>query len=368
MTWEGTPGMVKCCRCDQAVPISTTSLFVSGSGEEREERYTCDACRIEDLSTSHEELEPLVEQVEEDHGAEGLHALILRSLHLLERQHKYVTIGTIRREVVAILATEDAALHPLESGGKPTGACSLKDVLDELKTDMGIEQMNEGTELLYQLLIENSDRLDEAPLGEDEVIRILLDGVEYRVHCECDELWMAQERPMPSEDEDVYPESLVHIIYREDSKEERGISCVVTFDDDRIFVSYEVKDDEDGSSINVKYEGKDLGHGHYELHCELRDEQGNEGESRATLHRPTARNKMLEGFWEEVWDGEESRGAWQIDLVAGRICPTCGSDEVVDIVYGELPFDPDQGKTFVAGGCCLRAEKWHCKVCEAEWA
>ena len=132
MTWEGTPGMVKCCRCYQAVPISTTSLFVSGSGEEREERYTCDACRIEDLSTSHEELEPLVEQVEEDHGAEGLHALILRSLHLLERQHKYVTIGTIRREVVAILATEDAALHPLESGGKPTGACSLKDVLDEL--------------------------------------------------------------------------------------------------------------------------------------------------------------------------------------------------------------------------------------------
>lgn len=49
-------------------------------------------------------------------------------------------------------------------------------------------------------------------------------------------------------------------------------------------------------------------------------------------------------------------------------CPSCESDsKVVPIVYGELPYDPERRGTFVAGGCCVRNEQWHCKACKTEW-
>ncbi len=52
---------------------------------------------------------------------------------------------------------------------------------------------------------------------------------------------------------------------------------------------------------------------------------------------------------------------------SGRRCPSCGSGRVLPIVYSELPADPEFGKRYVAGGCCVGPEQWCCLDCEAGW-
>ena len=46
-------------------------------------------------------------------------------------------------------------------------------------------------------------------------------------------------------------------------------------------------------------------------------------------------------------------------------CPECGSENVLEIVYGLLYEPPGPGKT--AGGCCIQNENWCCEDCRRRW-
>jgi len=79
--------------------------------------------------------------------------------------------------------------------------------------------------------------------------------------------------------------------------------CEVRINDSTIVVSYR---SEDGSA--TIYKGTETGAGHYKLTMEVNGQI----KGRATLHRLSADDDLLEGSWYE--DGD--RGMWQIDLNA----------------------------------------------------
>jgi hypothetical protein len=55
-----------------------------------------------------------------------------------------------------------------------------------------------------------------------------------------------------------------------------------------------------------------------------------------------------------------------------RVCPRCGSGNVIPIVYGypspELEKQSQRGKVML-GGCCVGDDntQWYCKECENRW-
>ena len=55
-----------------------------------------------------------------------------------------------------------------------------------------------------------------------------------------------------------------------------------------------------------------------------------------------------------------------------KLCPSCGSDQVLPIQYGfppdELMEESRQGRV-ILGGCCISDEspEWHCASCDHEW-
>lgn len=187
-----------------------------------------------------------------------------------------------------------------------------------------------------------------------------------------------QAQPAPVRHGDVvYQECRIRHVYADEEREDQETFSVVTFRGDYIIVSYDDEEEEDGTCFNVRYWGKDHGHGHYELKSMLLDTRHNTGEGRATLHRLTPESSVLEGFWKEVWDTGDARcGAWQITLgecrppsaVQARRCPSCNSGWVVPIRYGERPVDPDYHGQYVNGGCGVEKEKWHCMSCDTAWS
>lgn len=74
--------------------------------------------------------------------------------------------------------------------------------------------------------------------------------------------------------------------------------CEVRIDGGRIVVSYESDGDQ------IVYSGNERGTGHYELTAP-------QANGRATLHM-FEESRVLEGWWEEMWDETKVRGMWRI--------------------------------------------------------
>jgi len=181
--------------------------------------------------------------------------------------------------------------------------------------DLCAKPMYGGAKLLYQMLEESLGRLKEASILEDGTLEITLDERRYRVICDRivrDGDMIVMEGPRQSEGRGVFDKSRLHLVYCDDSEEDRDVDCAVTIQSDHISVRYD--DELGGSPITVIYRGWDHGDGHFELRFKLRDEHDAVGEGWATLHRLSPRSQILEGFWKEVWGSEESHGAWQIEL------------------------------------------------------
>lgn len=427
---------VECLGCREHVPVSQAVRVIKAAGDPEAGYHLCDACRLDDLGPHDAENSIFVEQIEQESGPAGLHSLILQALRRLGQSEEAFTLGALRRDVQPFLDTVDAAaplVQVMADSGKET---SLKEILEELEADMGMEDMNRATKLLYQLLLENADWLDEGPGATGDSIHMILDGQDYDVICVRPVGEDDMEPPDPANDgsdllfrllgenidslddeptrgdgvvhvvvdgqeyevrceplmrdgdfikwegdiEEVFPHSLITLMYSDGRREEREISAEVTLCGRRITVSH-VQEGDDGEDVTVTYHGEDHGGGHFELRFNRQDVRGFAGMGWATLHRSTPQGRLLEGSWNEAWGDEQIRGAWTVLLRkqatpssgsrgskdGDQPCPFCGSDRVVPIVYGELPYEPEKRKTFVGGGCCVRDENWHCMSCDAEW-
>lgn len=65
-------------------------------------------------------------------------------------------------------------------------------------------------------------------------------------------------------------------------------------------------------------------------------------------------------------------GVWEFRNSKNRVCPECGSNRAIPIVYGlptsGLGLKAERGEVHL-GGCCVGRNdpKWHCRDCEHDW-